>query len=105
MNVLLDTHVILWIAFNSEKLSKNVIKILTLEDTRVFISSASFWEISLKYQSGKLNLNNHTPSSLLKIIKENFSFEPLDVVMMDTATLFELKSNHHKDPFDRLLIW
>ncbi len=53
---LLDTRVILWIAFEEAKISKKVRGILLSEASKLFISAVSCWEISLKYKTGKLDL-------------------------------------------------
>lgn len=61
MKYLLDTHVILWVAYNDQKISRKVADILLSRKNNIFISAVSFWEISIKFSSGKLNLNHHTP--------------------------------------------
>lgn len=105
MNLLLDTHVILWIAFNEEKLSKKVKNLILSSDSQIFLSAVSFWEISIKYQTGKLNLGTHTPSSLLEGFKKYFDHYFLDLNAKESATFYQLQTSHHRDPFDRMLIW
>lgn len=105
MNLLLDTHVILWIAFNEEKLSKKVKSLILSSDSQIFLSAVSFWEISIKYQMGKLNLGTHTPSSLFEGFKKYFDHYFLDLNAKESATFYQLQTSHHRDPFDRMLIW
>jgi PIN domain nuclease of toxin-antitoxin system len=51
---LLDTHVLLWWLFGDAKLSKRAIEAIKSPDARVFVSSVSAWEISIKYHLRKL---------------------------------------------------
>ena len=52
MNFLLDSHTLLWAILDRKKLSSKVIKILEDSTNEVFVSSVTFWEISLKYSWG-----------------------------------------------------
>lgn len=105
MKYLLDTHVVLWLAFNDEKLSPKVRKLLVSEDAEIYLSAVSFWEISIKYQMGKLDLKQHTPETLMAGIDQHFECHKLDLALKDAVTFFQLEPLHHKDPFDRMLIW
>ncbi|SHN06478.1 PIN domain nuclease, a component of toxin-antitoxin system (PIN domain) [Cyclobacterium lianum] len=105
MRCLLDTHVILWIAFHENKISSRVRKLLLSNDAEIFLSAVSFWEISIKFQMGKLDLKHHTPETILTGFNQYFDFQNLDLKINDAASFFQLKQTHHKDPFDRMLIW
>jgi PIN domain nuclease of toxin-antitoxin system len=52
--ILLDTHLYLWWLNDDQKLPPIVRDILNGDDVIVFVSVASFWEISIKSASGKL---------------------------------------------------
>ncbi len=54
MNVLLDTCTFLWLTLEKAKLSKLAVATINSESNRLFLSDVSLWEISLKYQAGKL---------------------------------------------------
>ncbi len=105
MRYLLDTHVILWIAFERQKLSKRAEEIFVSDVSELYISAISFWEICLKYQSGKLSLGSLTPDSFYKVFKENFQTRELELTTEDVVSSHNLEPVHHKDPFDRMLIW
>ncbi len=105
MRYLLDTHVILWLAYDDSKISKTVKEILLNVESDIFISAVSFWEIGLKYQSGKLDLKGHSPENLKAGFDLNFEFSELDLKLEDATTFYKLESMFHKDPFDRMLIW
>ena len=64
MNVLLDTHAFLWSLFTPEKLSKAAIRAIQSMHNDVAVSVVTFWEISLKYAIGKLELTGVMPEEL-----------------------------------------
>lgn len=65
----------------------------------------SFWEISLKYQLGKLSLSGILPHELLPAAA-HMGIQIANINPIEFATFFQLPSvDGHKDPFDRLIIW
>ena len=101
MKCLLDTHIILWLAENSPKLSSAIKDIILDEANTKYVSVASCWEVSIKLSLNKLNLVGGT-SEFYRIIQEN-GFELLNVseehlIVLETLTF------HHRDPFDRILV-
>ena len=104
MNYLLDTHVFLWAVFEPEKLSKKARDTIEDPDNTIYVSAATYWEISLKYALGKLVLTNVLPDALPDISGQ-MGFEIM-IVDADTAsTFYRLPRTAHKDPFDRLVVW
>jgi PIN domain nuclease of toxin-antitoxin system len=104
MTYLLDTHVLLWALFSPEKLSPEIQNILENPEVEVLVSALSFWEISLKFQLGKLDLNGVKPEELPQIVQESgFNLLPLEA--SEAASSSNLTRNNHKDPFDRMLVW
>lgn len=101
---LLDTHVVLWILFDVDKIPISTLEIIKDIDNEIFISAASFWEISIKYNLNKLDINNFNVSELPKIFTEQ-GYKIMSISSNETSTLWQLKLDHHKDPFDRILIW
>nr|WP_315043162.1 PIN domain-containing protein [uncultured Moraxella sp.] len=55
MSYLLDTHIVLWVAREPNKLSTEVIDILENIDNQIYFSSINLWEIALKNSLGKSN--------------------------------------------------
>ena len=104
MNYILDTHAFLWSIFSSKQLSKSVKEILLNDDNNIFISVVTFWEISLKYSTGKINLINTLPEYLPDIAKKS-GFNILQINENDASSFYRLPKITHSDPFDRLLIW
>ena len=61
MKILLNTHVLIWLAISPQNLSKPAIDILTDPNYTLFSSLVSIWEMQIKLQIGKLTLNVSLP--------------------------------------------
>ncbi|WP_395042827.1 type II toxin-antitoxin system VapC family toxin [Flavobacterium sp.] len=103
-NFLLDTHVVLWLLFDVDKIPNSTLQKIKNLDNEIYISAVSFWEISIKYSLNKLDLNKLNVSELPQIFKEQ-GYKSLPLNVDDTASFWELKLVYHKDLFDRILIW
>ena len=72
MKYLLDTHTFLWYLLKPEKLSPKVFDIINNEDTDIYVSTTSVWEIAIKVQINKLSLGNisvyHIPNAFSEIV-------------------------------------
>lgn len=97
-NYLLDTHTLLWATTESAKLSGRVRKILESDHHRLFVSSGTLWEISIKQNIQKLFLPDNFCSAIFEFGYELLS---IDLSHLDVYRNLPLI---HKDPFDRLLI-
>ncbi|MBO9611589.1 MAG: type II toxin-antitoxin system VapC family toxin [Dyadobacter sp.] len=104
MTYLLDTHTLIWALTDFEKLPANVQRILRNKNNDIVVSALSFWEMSIKRSINKLNLDGANPEDFVKeALKAHFDILPLSVELC--STFFKLSASHHKDPFDRMLIW
>jgi PIN domain nuclease of toxin-antitoxin system len=104
MRCLLDTHSFLWAAFSPEKLSKSARETIRDQENEIAVSVVTFWEISLKYALGKLELINVRPEALPEAA-EKMGIDILQVAPHEAASFHNLPRLAHKDPFDRLIIW
>ena len=104
MNYLLDTHAFLWAAFSPNKLSTKARNEIRSAENQVCISLVSFWEISLKYTLGKIELSNCTPADMPDIATQ-MGIEIIQLGAQETASFYQLPKIAHKDPFDRMIIW
>lgn len=104
MNYLLDTHTFLFSAFSHQKLSKKAEKIITDTENDIYVSTITFWEISLKYSLGKLDIKDIQPEQLLAVANK-MGFILLELSPKEAASFYKLPKSAHKDPFDRMLIW
>ena len=103
MKLLLDTHAFLWWVFADPKLSRSARAAIDDEsDNDVFVSAASAWEIATKYRIGRLpNARVVAEDIASAIIAEGFHQLSVSVRHAQRAgNLIE----HHRDPFDRMLI-
>ena len=98
MNVLLDTHVLIWALENNPTLSEPARETIILAKNMIFVSSVSIWEIAIKKSLGKLEV----PDTLQEEIQLH-RFTPL-AINYDHAELAGQLPLIHKDPFDRMLI-
>jgi len=101
MEYLLDTHSFLWFINGSSELSSQARYIILNHDNKIFISIASFWEIAIKLNIGKLKIEMSFDE--LKKEADNNDFVLLPIQFEDIRVLTALEL-FHKDPFDRVLI-
>lgn len=102
MKPLLDTHTFIWWDRNPEKLTPAVLDGLQSPDNQVFLSLVSIWEIQIKTQLGKLTLRGH----LADIMQQQQIENGLRLLPIEVTHILALDHlpQHHRDPFDRLLI-
>ena len=98
MTLLLDTHAFLWWLDDPQLLSRAARKAIADGKNTVYVSAAVVWEIAIKRSLGKLD----TPHDLEAAMASN-RFLPLPVTILH-ALAVETLPDHHRDPFDRILI-
>lgn len=101
MNFLLNTHSMLWLFDDDDRLSENAKEIITDPENRIFISIASFWEIAIKMSLSKLVLD--IPFEKLFDECEKLDFNILNISKRHLLFLKTLPFVH-RDPFDRLIV-
>jgi PIN domain nuclease of toxin-antitoxin system len=97
MNILLDTHILLWHLTDNPRLSKEYSAAIEDPENQLFFSIVSLWEMAIKSSIGKLEL-----------------LHPMDKLVPSGIAILNLKMSHikniqtllfhHKDPFDRMII-
>ena len=98
MNLLLDTHVLLWWLDDPSLLSEAAGPPFATEESTVYVSAATAWEIVIKKALGRLD----APDDLEGVLRAS-RFLPLSVTVAHAVTV-QLLPGHHRDPFDRVLI-
>ncbi len=101
MNILLDTHIVIWFITNDTKLPKRLKRIIEDPNNKCFVSIATYWELSIKYSLGRLNLNSSIEEIFNIIEVSGFDILPITLNHILQLTILE---HHHNDPFDRLII-
>lgn len=103
MDYLLDTHVFLWWACGSLKISGLHRDILAKpSSSNVWLSVVSAWEATIKEANGKLLLPA-PPLEFFSQVSTKYGFKILNVHLSHATGVGQLPALH-SDPFDRLLI-
>ena len=99
MRLLLDTHALLWSLDGDKRLGPTARSLIADRANDVLVSVGSLWEVAIKVQAGKLNINIAT---IADRVGQNGA-TLLGVTVAHLATLTTLP-RRHRDPFDHLLI-
>jgi PIN domain nuclease of toxin-antitoxin system len=102
MNLLLDTHTLLWFVLGDAQLSVAARQLIEDATNPKFVSPAACWEIAIKISIGKYALNEPYETFMDRAIRQN-GFLTLPIEPRHTALLINMPF-HHRDPFDRLII-
>ena len=98
MKLLLDTHVVLWWLDDPNLVAEAAAEMIFEPTNEVFVSAVVAWEIAIKRALGKLM----APHNLEAVIAAA-GFKPLPITLSH-ALAIESLPDHHRDPFDRLLV-
>lgn len=101
MNLLLDTHILLWAATASDKLSAQAKDLINDPANRLYFSVASIWEVVIKNSLQRDGF--HVDPHLLRRGLVDNGYEELAITALHTLGVAHLPPIH-KDPFDRLLV-
>lgn len=102
MNLLLDTHIFLWLLTDDQRLPRSWQTAIRNPDNRVYLSSVSVWECIVKFSLGKLPLPE-PPQLYLPRQRVAHGIASLALDEASAAQLATLPSLH-RDPFDRMLL-
>jgi PIN domain nuclease of toxin-antitoxin system len=102
MRLLLDTHTFLWLVEGNPSLSKPAQAALADLANELFLSVASVWELAIKTGNKRLALNVPLPAFVARWA----ATYQLDLLPIQTPHALAVAGlpDHHKDPFDRILI-
>jgi PIN domain nuclease of toxin-antitoxin system len=101
---LLDTHSLLWALAAPERLSSKMRAVIADPANEIHVSTVSFWEISLKFSMGKLEMSGCTPDDLVPGARQ-MGLTISAPTAEESAGFHRLSRFAHEDPFDRMLIW
>lgn len=102
MDLLLDTHALLWWLADDPSLSRRARAAIANTANTVLVSAASAWEIATKVRLGKLPTAADLAANFAdQMESEGFATLPIS---SDHAIRAGLLPGHHRDPFDRMLI-
>jgi PIN domain nuclease of toxin-antitoxin system len=102
MEVLLDTHILIWFASNPVKLSKHAMSAITEAD-KLYVSAITAWEIGTLISKGRLQLSMSVNDWIQKskqISKIQWISLDTDIALLST----QLPGMLHSDPADRIIV-
>lgn len=106
MQYLLDTHLLIWLIYDSSKLSKKAKDIILDEDNEIFYSTASLWEIEIKHKKNPKKLPftaKEVADACLDSNIENLPIFNKYIYQLDNINK-KKGSPDHNDPFDLVLL-
>ncbi|KAF0250482.1 MAG: PilT domain-containing protein [bacterium] len=98
MNLLLDTHILIWWLENNPRLPSEAQKAITEPSNLVYVSAITVWEIGIKKAIGKLTIPDNLEEAL---VVNRFQLLPITISHALVAGKLPLL---HSDPFDRMLV-
>ena len=98
MKLLIDTHVLLWWLDDPVLLSVAAADAIADPANDVLVSTAVVWEMVIKAGLGKLAI----PADIDNVVQQS-NFRYLPVSATHALAIRDLP-DHHRDPFDRMLV-
>jgi len=99
---LVDTSVLLWSTAEEHKLNPRAKELLSSHSSELFLSAASAWEIAIKYALGILKLHA-SPELYIPEVLSAMDIHALGISLVHAIDAGKLPQ-HHRDPFDRMLV-
>lgn len=100
--IILDTHVVVWLASDPEQLSEAAVRAITENAESLHISVVSAWEIAILVKRGRLELPLPPGDFVSRAIRYHRLIElPLERRIIERAVALP---DIHNDPFDRILV-
>lgn len=105
MNLLIDTHILIWALSDRQSLSEHAIEMILSEGNEVYVSSATLWEIAIKHAKHPEQISVSGEEMARMALHAGFLL--IDISVDDVISLETLRQKDgstHRDPFDRILI-
>ncbi|MFM7567393.1 MAG: type II toxin-antitoxin system VapC family toxin [Betaproteobacteria bacterium] len=101
MQLLLDTHLLLWAAEGGRRIPGKLRKLISNEEHALFFSVASLWEIAIKAGLGRPDFT--LDASVFRRLLIDNGYTEIAISGSHVITANSLPPLH-RDPFDRLLV-
>jgi PIN domain nuclease of toxin-antitoxin system len=101
MNLLLDTHTLIWFSENDPQISQHAKDAIQTPGHKWFVSRVTYWEMAIKFSIGKLAVKQTLDQIMAEVRSNYFEVLPIEdshILMVETLPFL------HRDPFDRMLI-
>ncbi len=96
----------IWLLEKPEKLSKKVVQLIEDRKNDVYVSTVSFWELSLKHSIGKLSFEGVDLEEIEATLLDELFIGIIGLNEQESLSYFRLPYfEDHRDPFDRMLAW
>jgi PIN domain nuclease of toxin-antitoxin system len=102
VKLLLDTHVFIWLVEGDPRLSRKAQAAIADRDTDLLFSIASIWEMGIKVGNEKLKLAEPLETYVDRWLN-GYQIDVLTIHKQHALAVAAIPQ-HHRDPFDRLLI-
>jgi PIN domain nuclease of toxin-antitoxin system len=102
VRILLDTQSWLWLCATPERFSGPTLARLADARTERLLSAASVWEIVIKHSTGRLAL----PAQPRDFVPSRLDVTETRILEISATHALRIADlpNHHRDPFDRMLV-
>ncbi|WP_113926073.1 type II toxin-antitoxin system VapC family toxin [Cognataquiflexum aquatile] len=101
MDLILDTHTLLWFLNGDEKLPLRIRHLIESEENTKYLSIASIWEIGIKMSLGKLIFPKGLEKLVSLVVENGFLILPITTQNIISVSNLEFI---HRDPFDRIIV-
>jgi len=101
VRLLLDTHLLLWSATGSDRLTKSALELLEDERAELLFRAANIWEVAVKASLGRRDFE-FNPAVLRRALIEN-GYVEIPISGVHASPIADLPPIH-RDPFGRILI-
>jgi PIN domain nuclease of toxin-antitoxin system len=101
VNILLDTHTLLWLVSSPTEIGAPAMAVLSNPDTDVWVSAASAWEVAIKTRIGRLDgeaLLSGWPDIITKMRADELPIDSADAILAGRLPW------PNRDPFDRAIV-
>ena len=96
MNLLLDTHVLIWWSKNSPRLGSQTRKLIRSPENSIWVSAASIWEISIKASLGRLKLHESFAGVMSRDLeRQGFRALPISFGTLSQSTICRTSTPTH----------
>ena len=101
MKLLLDTHLLLWVAHDPKRLTKAARALIENPQNELLFSAASLWEITIKQSLGRQDFRVDARLLRRGLLDNGYAELP---ITSEHAINTDQLARTHKDPFDRILL-
>ncbi len=101
MNLIIDTHVLVWYINGDKLLPDKIINLIKNTENKCYVSISSVWEIAIKLSLKKIEIKGGF--DIIKFFLYDCDVEILPVTFEHIQQLIKLEY-FHRDPFDRIII-